>query len=138
MQGNAPSQRSQKNTLNLIIEGALREKKYFKVYQEFTANPRAESVTPKFYARHETQGKTAPQEYIELCKRYVSSVPRDRVSYPETENQWYGWNTTLLCDVRHNKRLNFPAPTTPDIKLAAEMKKFLHKEKPFLGVPFKL
>ncbi|XP_073980957.1 uncharacterized protein [Rhodnius prolixus] len=127
-----------KNALVLIIEAANREKKYFKVYQEFTANPKSENVTPKFYARHDCLRTDAPQEYIELCKRYVSSTPRDRVSYPETVNQWYGWNATLLSDVRNNRRLHFPSTSTADIKLASEMKKFLRKERPFQGIPFKV
>ncbi|KAK9512913.1 hypothetical protein O3M35_001224 [Rhynocoris fuscipes] len=72
----------------LLIEAAKREKKYFKVYQEFRPNPAGRSLTPKFYARHEyLESEEIPEEYVELIRIHTSRLPQDRASYPLTENQ---------------------------------------------------
>ncbi|KAK9512912.1 hypothetical protein O3M35_001223 [Rhynocoris fuscipes] len=124
----------------LIHEAAMKEKKFFKVYQEFRPDLKAESLMKKFYAKHDVlQDEETPQEYIELFRKYYEGIPKERVDYPETENQRYGWYTELLCgDARCDRILNYHRRQDPEIKLATILKKLQRKDKPFEGTPFKV
>ncbi|XP_014281144.1 uncharacterized protein [Halyomorpha halys] len=112
----------------LLIAAAEREWKFFKLYTNFRPNLKVAPIAAKFYARHQKFDKSlVKQEYVDLLKRVHSQSPQERNTYPETENQRYGWYLDPLIDNGYDFRLNYRTKMSPDIKLAIEMKRMTQR-----------
>uniref|UniRef100_A0A1B6GGK7 Uncharacterized protein n=1 Tax=Cuerna arida TaxID=1464854 RepID=A0A1B6GGK7_9HEMI len=117
------------------------DRKFFRIYTDFRPNLKASHITPKFYARHEGSESLdhVDPETLKVILDHHTKGPRERLSYPETVSQRYGWYQELLIPMdKTDRRLNNHRFGSKDIRLVAEIKQHLVKDPPFTGVPFKL
>ncbi|XP_030749959.1 protein FAM183A-like [Sitophilus oryzae] len=99
-----------KNREIFLKEINEKEIKYIKVYDAYRRNYNKTTQTPKFYSKYE--GEEADIVDPEILKNIMfikDSGPKDKLEWPETENQKYGWFITPLVEVvKSDPRFYFP------------------------------
>ncbi|KAJ8912924.1 hypothetical protein NQ315_017254 [Exocentrus adspersus] len=101
-----------------------KDQKYFTVYDTYTPNYNRTEITGKFYSKYDSLiGVGEYPELVEKIKAVQDRGPKEKLKWPETTNQSYGWYTVPLVEIdRNDYRLYFPQKssemTRHQIKLA--------------------
>ncbi|XP_074036444.1 cilia- and flagella-associated protein 144-like [Leptinotarsa decemlineata] len=94
---------------NFIKERYLKDDKYIHVYDTYTFNYNKTNVTAKFYSKYEGHYEEPDPVLLENLKRAKDYDPKQKLQWPETENQWYGWFNEPFVEVdKNDARLYFP------------------------------
>ncbi|XP_075232406.1 cilia- and flagella-associated protein 144-like [Lycorma delicatula] len=87
-----------------LTEMYERERKYLKPYMDFRPNLKATFVTGKFYSHYDSRITEPKEVYIDMLTQYQEKTPKEKLPYPETTNQEYGWYTDPLMDKDYSDR----------------------------------
>ncbi|VEN43766.1 unnamed protein product [Callosobruchus maculatus] len=119
-----------KLSANFLIERNLKDEKYITVYDQYTPNYARQVVTGKFYSKYELKGDEADQAILDKLQWVKDFGPREKLDWPETSNQWYGWYLEPLVPLdKSNKKLYFPQPCSEMTKHGLQLLKEKTKKK---------
>ncbi|XP_017798420.1 PREDICTED: uncharacterized protein LOC108579402 [Habropoda laboriosa] len=126
--------------LRFYTERFEKERKYFRLQEEFVAIGRAKPLTGKFYAKHQViPVSEVRQEYVDLIVKRQNLSPKDIYTFrPPTVNMEYGWFAEPFIPRTDDSRLRFPIEQSDFIGnelRIRHLQKGLPVEK-FTGVPF--
>ncbi|KAK9293627.1 hypothetical protein QLX08_011484 [Tetragonisca angustula] len=128
--------------LRFYTERYEKEKRHFRLREEFVAIARTKPLTGKFYAKHDAiPPSEIRQEYVDLISKRLILTPKDVYAFkPPTVNMMYGWFSEPLIPQTNDPRLQFHRKQTDFISNELRIRhvqRGLPVEK-FVGMPFKV
>lgn len=87
------------------------------MYDTYTPNYNRTAVTSKFYSKCEGQAEGEYPDIVEKIKAVKDRGPKEKLKWPETTNQWYGWFIEPFVELdRNDYRLYFPQKSSEIVK----------------------